>query len=111
MPRQSRPSGGEVSKSTTHASNPFPPNASVLALDIGDATYFVIHWPELAPADAGLTAAEAEVLEMLSRGCSNSTIAAKRQVSQRTVANQVQSIFRKLGISSRRDLLARKARY
>jgi DNA-binding CsgD family transcriptional regulator len=90
--------------------SPFPPEASVAALETADATYFVIHWPQVERADAGLTAAENEVLALLERGHSNAAIAAARQVSTRTVANQVQSIFRKLGLRSRRDLLARPPR-
>jgi len=90
--------------------SPFPPNASLSALETADGTYFVVHWPEVETADAGLTAAEREVLALLGRGHSNAAIAAARRVATRTVANQVQSIFRKLGLRSRRDLLARKPR-
>jgi DNA-binding NarL/FixJ family response regulator len=88
-------------------SSPFPANASVLALEVGDATYFVVHWPEPGEAQADLTSAERAVLALLARGLSNAEIAAERRVSQRTVDNQVSAIFRKLGVKSRRELLLR----
>lgn len=57
-----------------------------------------------------LTAAERDVLALVLAGESNRSIAALRSVSYRTVANQVASIFRKLGVGSRRGLLARLPR-
>ena len=56
---------------------------------------------------SGLTAAESEVVRLLLEGQSNRTIAAARGTSVRTVANQVASIFRKLAVSSRSELVAR----
>lgn len=60
----------------------------------------------LSLADA-LTRAEREVARAILRGHSNAKIAADRQRSLRTVANQVAVIFRKLGVSSRAELLAK----
>jgi DNA-binding NarL/FixJ family response regulator len=51
-----------------------------------------------------LTAAEREVLELVLLGESNAGIAHCRKRSQRTVANQVAAILRKLGLSSRNEL-------
>lgn len=48
-----------------------------------------------------LTPAEREIATLLAEGWSNSDIARHRGVSPRTVANQVQRIFDKLGVSSR----------
>lgn len=53
-----------------------------------------------------LTAAENEVVEFLRSGASNKAIAQHRGTADRTVANQIASIYRKLGISSRAELLA-----
>lgn len=67
----------------------------------------------IAPPDLGrrlLTAAETEVARLAARGLSNAEIAARRNVSVRTVANQMASILRKLGVSSRRELAVRYAR-
>lgn len=53
------------------------------------------------------TAAEAEVLELLERGLSNERIAALRRRSVRTIANQMASLLRKTGATSRRQLATR----
>jgi DNA-binding NarL/FixJ family response regulator len=56
---------------------------------------------------AGLTAAERAVLDLLLAGESNRAIAQARGVAPSTVANQIGSLFRKLGVRSRAEL-ARK---
>jgi DNA-binding NarL/FixJ family response regulator len=53
---------------------------------------------------AQLTAAEREVATALLAGATLADIALKRQTSERTVANQVQAIYRKLGVGSRLEL-------
>jgi DNA-binding NarL/FixJ family response regulator len=62
----------------------------------------------LATADAavGLTEAESDVVTGLLQGLSNREIAARRGSSARTVANQVATVFRKLGVRSRAELAA-----
>lgn len=55
----------------------------------------------------GLTAAEEEVLALVLDGRDNAAIAAVRRTALRTVANQIASIFRKTGVSSRAELAAR----
>ncbi|HEX7604104.1 MAG TPA: helix-turn-helix transcriptional regulator [Polyangiaceae bacterium] len=56
---------------------------------------------------ARLTPAENDVVLGILSGQSNAEIAARRRRSTRTVANQIASIYRKLGVSSRSDLAAR----
>ncbi|RYZ65594.1 MAG: LuxR family transcriptional regulator [Proteobacteria bacterium] len=56
----------------------------------------------------GLTAAEREVVSEVVAGASNAQIATARGTSSRTVANQLQRIFAKLGVHSRAEL-AREA--
>ncbi len=51
-----------------------------------------------------LTPREAEVLPMLQQGSSNAQIAATLQVGVETVRTHARNIYRKLGVSSRRDL-------
>ena len=51
-----------------------------------------------------LTPAEAEVARLALCGLSNAEIAEKRGRAVRTIANQLASIFDKLGISSRDEL-------
>lgn len=55
---------------------------------------------------ARLTAAERAVTRALVTGRSNAEIAALRGVSVRTVANQLASIYEKLGVGSRLELVA-----
>ena len=55
-----------------------------------------------------LTFAERDVLRGVARGCTQAQIAAGRGSSARTVANQIASLFRKFGVSSRLEL-AREA--
>jgi DNA-binding CsgD family transcriptional regulator len=54
---------------------------------------------------AGLTQAESDVVALVSAGCSNGEIAARRGTSLRTVGNQLSAIFKKLGLSSRHALV------
>ena len=53
-----------------------------------------------------LTQAEQDVLQLMMAGSSNRQIAHARGSSSRTVANQIASIFRKLGVASRAELAA-----
>ena len=60
-----------------------------------------------APAEAGpeiLTPREADVLAHLQQGRSNGEIAAALSVSVETVRTHARSVFRKLGVSNRREL-------
>lgn len=62
---------------------------------------------ELLFSSAKLTAAEREVAEQILEGASNAKIAARRNTSVRTVANQVASLLVKLRVRSRAELTAR----
>ncbi len=53
-----------------------------------------------------LSASEAQVAKLVIQGLSNAEIATRRGTSVRTVANQVASILRKLGMESRNALMA-----
>ena len=63
------------------------------------------------PADieaaASLTPAEREVVLLAKEGLSNAEIAVRRGTVERTVANQLRSIYDKLGVGSRNELSAR----
>lgn len=66
-----------------------------IARFLGDA-------PSVRPAAAaGLTPAEAAVLDLLMQGLDNQEIAARLGKSEKTVRNQVSMIFDKLGVHSR----------
>ncbi len=53
-----------------------------------------------------LTQREAEVLELLQQNTSNAEIAARLHVGVETVRTHARNIYRKLGVSSRKDLVA-----
>jgi DNA-binding NarL/FixJ family response regulator len=58
----------------------------------------------------GLSPTEQLVFERLLAGDTNGEIAHSRRTSPRTVANQIAAIFRKLGVGSRRELVAQAGR-
>lgn len=58
---------------------------------------------------AKLTSAELSVARLAVAGHSNQTIASLRRTSTNTIANQIASILRKLGLRSRFDLAAHVA--
>jgi len=64
----------------------------------------------LQPASRiALTRAQLEVARSIVRGESNAAIARRRGTSVRTVANQVASILRRLGVASRAQVAAKLA--
>ncbi len=96
---------------------PAPAALHVETFTIGCEEYLVLSFASSAntPAfDANrsrttrgrLTEAEREVARFVVAGLSNEGIARRRNVSLRTIANQVSSIYRKLAVRSRRELSA-----
>jgi DNA-binding NarL/FixJ family response regulator len=80
-------------------------HTSLLAL--GELEFAVVSVP--LPSSAlfpELTTAQWEVCCALLRGGSNAEIAAERQTSIRTVANQVRSLYERLEVASRWELTA-----
>src|SRR5262245_10305959 len=64
-------------------------------------------WPAASPSyelPEALSPAEREVVVCALRGASNREIAELRGVSPNTIANQLRSVYAKLGIRSRRAL-------
>ena len=55
---------------------------------------------------AQLTPSECSVIQLVVRGFSNSRIAALRDASAKTIANQLNAAYVKLRVSGRRELLA-----
>lgn len=64
-------------------------------------------WSELAPPLPGLTPRETEVARAVREGLRNAEVAARLGVSEHTVKQNLKAIFRKLGVRSRTELLAR----
>lgn len=62
--------------------------------------------PDADLGEAGLTSSERQVLELLARGLDNDAIARTLAKSEKTVRNQVSSIFGKLGTATRAQTVA-----
>jgi DNA-binding CsgD family transcriptional regulator len=85
---------------------PAPPGLRASAFRFHDQELAVLSFP--APAlelPSSLSAAEREIVLALAEGLSNAAIARQRGTSTRTVANQVSSLFRKMNVRSRTELL------
>jgi DNA-binding NarL/FixJ family response regulator len=81
--------------------------ARITGFRLDDSEYRVIGFPLRRPrAFAALTAAELAIAEGAIEGASTRALARARGVSERTVANQLASIYRKLGVYSRQELVA-----
>jgi DNA-binding NarL/FixJ family response regulator len=75
------------------------------ALESEDGQVMVLSFSVPDGSRARLTQAESAVATHLLEGRSNADIARLRRTSERTVANQVASVYRKLGVKSRLELL------
>ena len=65
--------------------------------------------PLTSPAEVELSASEREVISLLCQGLSTTEIAGHRGASNKTVSNQLGRIYRKLGVMSRYELVAKLA--
>jgi DNA-binding CsgD family transcriptional regulator len=83
----------------------------VFDVEIGDQALVVLSLPARRRAEVvdGLTPAERSVAQLAMTGMSSAAIARRRRCSARTVANQLASVYRKLGVQSRGELAARLA--
>jgi DNA-binding NarL/FixJ family response regulator len=87
---------------------PVPQGLRATKIEGLDGDYVVLSRPiELANLPTALSGAESDVARRIVAGEANEAIARARGTSLRTVANQVASIFRKLGVASRSELVAR----
>ncbi|WP_017594059.1 response regulator [Nocardiopsis potens] len=59
------------------------------------------------PAGLGLTQREGEILSAVARGLANRAIAEELFLTEKTVKNHINRIFRKLGVTSRAEAIAR----
>jgi DNA-binding CsgD family transcriptional regulator len=87
------------------ASLPTVPD-DLIALESDDGDLAVLSFTLPWDNPINLSSAESDVARHILAGRSNSEIAALRRCSVRTVANQVASLFRKLGVRSRLELVA-----
>ncbi len=87
------------------ANAPAPPSG-LEALESDDGELVVLCFGLQEGAVANPTPAESDVAAHIPSGRSNSEIAAIRKSSPRTTANQIASLFYKLGVRSRLELVA-----
>lgn len=93
--RASRPATGAA----------LPPALTIGTLDVDGETLVVFAFPrEPRTAPSALTAAEQEIAELVLQGLTTAQIAAVRRAASATISAQLQSIYRKLGVSSRTEL-------
>ena len=64
-----------------------------------------VHTPAVVSVPTWLTERESEVATLAASGLSNKEIAVRLGTSPRTVGNQLQSVYQKLGVSSRSELV------
>ena len=88
---------------------PEPPRGlEAVRIADGDDEYVVLSFPVGTHAlPPSLSPAEIAVVELALAGMRTKAIAAARGVSERTVGNQLQSAYAKLGVASRAELAAR----
>lgn len=82
-----------------------PPGTEARLVEVGGEELLVFRVPlKRLALHESLSDAEREVAALALAGLSNSEIGRRRGTSGRTVANQMATIFRKLGVSSRNEL-------
>jgi LuxR family transcriptional regulator, maltose regulon positive regulatory protein len=92
------------------------PGPGFLAGLLADTEHLVAPPPPALPAPSrtgrpdGLTPRQAEVLQLLAKGCTNLEIAAALRVSVHTIERHLQSAYRKIGVRNRADAAAHMAR-
>jgi DNA-binding CsgD family transcriptional regulator len=84
-----------------------PSGLRASALRVGNGRYLLLSLPRVGTVPDGLTPAERQVALAVLAGLSNAEVARMRGSSPRTVANQLATIYRKLGVRSRAELAAR----
>lgn len=96
-------------RSSPHGASPrAPADLRVTTFEGADGRRYAALWfSRPAGRWSKLTSAEREVAEMILAGQSNAGIARARRVALSTVATQVRSVFAKLGVSSRAELVGR----
>jgi DNA-binding CsgD family transcriptional regulator len=88
---------------------PPPRELAAWRMDTDESSVAILSYPAARPELERLTAAERAVVQRALAGASNAEIARARRTSVRTIANQLSSAYRRLGVKSRRELAARLA--
>lgn len=105
-------SGSPRPPPTSPASDSLPPppglTAYTFSVDEDEYALLAFELPELE-LPPGLSPAERDVVRAVAAGQSNAAIAKARGTSANTVANQLRSIYAKLKVSNRMELVRRCA--
>lgn len=80
---------------------------AAFTMSLGGERLLIFSVPLEEVAEHGLTPSESEVAQAVCQGLSNHEIAQRRQTSVRTVANQLASIYEKLEVHSRAELVVK----
>lgn len=83
-----------------------PPEELVLEFDYGGARYKLLRSGVRSGHPTSLSPREQEIVQLVSHGYANKTIAHKLAISQHTVNTHVRRIFDKMGVSSRAEMVA-----
>jgi len=81
-----------------------PPGLVVETVEVDGEALVAFAFPIERGAPDSLTDAEAAVVELVLQGLPTAQIATVRGVAKATVSSQLQSIYRKLGVTSRAEL-------
>lgn len=94
----------EAVHEVARGANPLSPAAA--AVLVGAVRDQATAPPQPSGARFGLSARETEVMELVARGCSNGTIAARLFLAEKTIKNHVNHIYAKLGVTTRAAAIA-----
>lgn len=83
---------------------PLPLGLTIEAIEVGGETLVVFAFPDRRAPPSSLTEAENAVVDLILQGFTTAQIAAARGVTRATISSQLQSIYRKLGVTSRAEL-------
>lgn len=81
-----------------------PPGLTAETIELHGETLVLFSFPEPPAATDMLTDAERGIVHLLLQGLTTAQIASARGVANATVSSQLQSIYRKLGVTSRAEL-------
>jgi DNA-binding CsgD family transcriptional regulator len=97
-PQRTRPKPDEILRRPA-------PRLTAETFALGDVEFVVFELHHDPTLPAAFSPAERQIARLLHQGASSAEIARQRRVSYRTVANQLASMYRKLGVNTREELL------
>jgi DNA-binding NarL/FixJ family response regulator len=103
QPRR-RPRGSGQGDIAVPGPPPLPPDLVAEIIEVGGETLVVFSFASAREVPGALTEAEQAIAGLTLQGLTTAQIAAARGVASATVASQLQSIYRKLGVASRAEL-------